>query len=86
VKIGGGNTASRVHMLPLSKKHISECQKFNQIFLLRYAQFKCACKVLPKTNTFYGLCKKDKYCHMKCLIFSTKMVSFTHATRLIDLS
>jgi hypothetical protein len=27
---------------------------------------------LPKTDTFYGICKKDKNCHVKCPIFSIK--------------
>jgi hypothetical protein len=41
-------------------------------FVFTYIQSKCVCKVLPKTDTFYGICKKDKNCHVKCPIFSIK--------------
>jgi hypothetical protein len=48
-------------MLPLPKKHISECKKkIDQIFCIYISTSKRVCKVLPETDTFYGLCKNTK--------------------------
>jgi hypothetical protein len=58
-------------------------KKLIKNFAFTYLQSKCICKVLPKTNIFYGLCKKEKNYHVKCLIFSTKICPFytRHTTR-----
>jgi hypothetical protein len=71
----------RVHMLPLFKRHILEHQR-NMIKKIAstYLQSKRVCKVSSKINTLCGLCKKDKNCHVKCHIFSTKFCLFGNAT------
>jgi hypothetical protein len=45
-------------------------------FVFTYPQSKCVCKVSSKTDTFCGLFKTDKNCHVKCLTFSTKLCLF----------
>jgi hypothetical protein len=64
-------------MLTLSKKHILECQKkLSKIFGFIYPQSKRVCKVSLETDNFYGVRKKDNNCHVKYLIFSTKICLF----------
>jgi hypothetical protein len=78
------NSAPRC-ICPLYPKNIFQNvkKKSTKFFAFTYSQSKSVCKFLPKTDTFCGLCKKDKNCHLKCHSFSTTFNLFytRHMTR-----
>jgi hypothetical protein len=69
---------SRMHMLPLLKKHISKVKKkLTKIFACTCSQSKRVCKVLPKTDMFCGLCKKTKIVMWNALFLAPNFI-FLH--------
>jgi hypothetical protein len=65
---------------PSTRKTYFEMLKKTKNIAFTYSQFKRVCKVLLKTDTFYGLYKKEKNCYVKCLIIAPNFILFTHAT------
>jgi hypothetical protein len=65
------------------KNIFQNIKKIDKKIPFTYSQSKRICKISLKTVMFYGLCKKLKNCHIKCLIFSTKFYLFytRHITR-----